>query len=63
MATTRLLLRELRPARCRCQVRPEVIAGGRAVLCPLCKALMLLDAPRLQTPDPSQRRNRQCPTT
>ena len=61
--TVRLLLRELRPPRCRCQVRLEAIAGGRALRCPQCKGMMLLDVPRSTTPDPSQRRARQCPMT
>ena len=61
--TNCLLMRELRPPRCRCQVRLEAIAGGLAVCCPQCKGLMLLDPPRLQTPDPSQRSDRQCPMT
>jgi hypothetical protein len=54
--TTRLLLRESRPPRCRCQVRLQVIAGGRAVICPGCRAIQLLSMPPNPTKDP-----RPCP--
>jgi len=47
--------RELRPPRCRCAVRLEVLAGGRAVRCPSCRALMLLDPSRFQ-PDSKEPR-------
>ena len=43
--STRLLLRELRPPRCRCPIRLQVIAGGRAIYCPSCKAIQLLSMP------------------